>query len=177
MTHFVLTLPHQSYKFDGERIAGPVDNRKSDSGWMRPRWLYLRLLRSDGGMYFVERIARSVVAHEVGAPCVAAGKASERGLVVPVAMLPDDVVACDKVTGPGRRRCHPDLTRGDVRLEQPIVTIFRSDDPADIIRWLTEAHHSKGGTSDMESRPVGKLLEEARRNDEAFRIHPVRRIA
>jgi hypothetical protein len=177
MTHFLLPLPHHSYEFDGRRVAGPVDNRKSDSGWMRPRWLYLRLLRSDAGVYFVERVAHSVVAHEVDAPCVAEGKANERGEIVPVAMLPDDVVSCDRAPGPSKRRCHPDLTAGDVRLEQPLVTIFRSEDPADIIRWLTEAHHSKGGTSDMESRPVGKLLEEARRKDQAFRIHPVRRIA
>src|ERR1700753_1384047 len=114
MTHLMRTLPDQSYKFDGERIAGPVDNRKSDSGWMRPRWLYLRLLRSDGGMYFVERIAHSVVAHEVDAPCVAKGKASERGLVVPVTMLPDDAVACAAVAGAGRRRCHPGPTPGEV---------------------------------------------------------------
>jgi hypothetical protein len=175
MAHFVLAMPHHDYEFDGKRIAGPHENRLSDSGWKRPRWLYLRLLRSDAGMYFVERIAHSVVAHEVDAPCVAEGKASERGEIVPVTMLPDDVVPCYRVGG--RRFCHPDLASGDVRLEQPLVTIFRSEDPADIIRWLTEAHHSKGGTSDMESRPVAALLEEARRKDQAFRIHPVRRIA
>lgn len=177
MTHFLLPLPHHSYEFDGRRVAGPVDNRKSDSGWMRPRWLYLRLLRSDAGVYFVERVAHSVVAHEVDAPCVAEGKANDRGEIVPVAMLPDDVVSCYQAAGPGRRRCNPDLAAGDVRLEQPIVTVFRSDDPADIIRWLTEANHSKGGTSDMQSRPVRELLDEARRKDKAFRIHPVIKIA
>lgn len=175
MAHFVLPMPHHDYEFDGKRIAGPVDNRRNDSGSLRPRWLYLRLLRSDAGMYFVERIAHSVVAHEVSAPCIAEGKASERGEVVPVAMLPDDVVPCYRVGG--RRFCHPNLARGDVRLEQPIVTIFRSDDPAHVIRWLTEANYKAGGTSDMMSRPVTALLEEARRKDQAFRIHPVRRIA
>jgi hypothetical protein len=177
MTHFVLAMPHHDYEFDGRRVAGPVNNRLSDSGWKRPRWLYLRLLRTDAGVYVVERIAHSVVAHEPDAPCVAPGKAAERGEIVPVAMLPEDVVSCFQAAGPGRRRCHPDLTSGDVRLEQPIVTVFRSSDPADVIRWLTEANHSKGGTSDMQSRPVKELLDEARRKDQAFRIHPVRWIA
>ena len=177
MAHFVVAMPHHNYEFDGKRIAGPVNNRQSDSGWLRPRWLYLRLMRTNGGVYVVERVAHSVVAHEPDAPCVAEGKAQERGKVVPVAMLPDDVVPCHQATGPGRRRCHPDLTAGDVRLEQPIVTVFRSPDPADIIRWLTEANHSKGGTSDMMSRPVAALLDEARRKDQAFRIHPVVKIA
>lgn len=177
MTHFVVPMPHHDYEFDGKRIAGPVDNRLNDSGSYRPRWLYLRILRSDGGMYVVERIARSVVVHEENAPCVAPGKAPDRGIVMPATELPADVVACDKAPGPQRRRCHPDLTRGLVRMEQPIVTVFRSADAADVIRWLTEANHSAGGTSDMMSRPVKALLDEARRKDQAFRVHPVRRIA
>jgi hypothetical protein len=177
MTSFTIPMPHHTYEFEGKRIAGPVENRLSDSGWLRPRWLYLRILRSEAGMYVVERIAHSRVAHELGAPCVAQGKADERGVVMPVAELPDDVVACDKAPGPGKRRCHPDLTAGLARLEQPIVTVFRSTDPADVIRWLTEANHSAGGTSDMMSRPVTALLEEAARKDRGFRIHPVTHIA
>lgn len=177
MTRFTISMPHHDYEVDGALIAS-TDNRLNDSGSLRPRWVWFRILRSDAGMYVVERVAHSIVVHEVDAPCVAKGKAHERGKVVPAAMLPADVRPCYQTPSRGpRSRCHPDLTRGDVRLEQPLVTVFKSTDAADVKRWLTEANHSAGGTSDMLSRPVETLLEEAARNDPAFRVHAVRRIA
>lgn len=177
MTRFIVPMPHHDYVIDGKRIAGPRDNRLNDSGRLRPRWVTFRIIRSNEGIYVVERVAHSVVVHEEDAPCVALGKASERGKVMPVRELPADAVPCNRAEIRGRRSCHPDLTTGEVRLEQPIVTVFRSADAADVIRWLTEANHSRGGTSDMMSRPVEALLDEARRKDQAFRIHPVVQIA
>jgi hypothetical protein len=177
MAHFVISMPHQDFVFDGKRIAGPVDNRMGDSGRLRPRWLKLTLLRTNGGLYVVERIAESRVVHEEGAPCVAEGKAGERGVVMAAGDLPGDAIPCNEAESRGRRCCYPDLTAGRVRLEQPRVTVFKSPLPADVIRWLSEANYKAGGTSDMMSRPVAALLEQARRKDRAFRIHPVIQLA
>jgi hypothetical protein len=175
--HFVIQQPHQDFVLDGVRVAGPVNNRMGESGRKRPRWLSLALYRSLGGMYVVDRTAHSIVAHEKDAPCVAEGKARDRGIVVPVAELPDEVLPCNKAESPWRRCCYPDLTWGVARMEQDLVTVFQSEDPAVIIKWLHTAHHSAGGTTDAASRPVCQLLEQAARRDPAFRIHPVVRIA
>jgi hypothetical protein len=177
MAHYAVVMPHQTFEFDGKRIAGPVSTRLGDSGWQRPRWVEMIIYRTRGGMYVVDRTMHTVVAHEENAPCVPAGKAGEKGLVVPVSQLPADVVACN-VAGPASRgRCYPDLSRGVARLEQPQVTVFKSVEAADVIRWLSAANYKAGGTSDMMSRPVAALLEQAQRKDRNFRIHPVITIA
>lgn len=177
MAHFVIDQPHQGFEFDGKRVAGPVSTRLGDSGRLRPRWVEMIIYRTRGGVYVVDRTAHSRVAHEEGAPCVPASKVHERGIVLPAAELPDGVVACNVAEPASRRRCYPDLTTGKVRLEQPVVTVFRSSEPADVIRWLYQANYKAGGTSEQASRPVTELLDEARRKDRAFRIHPVVTIA
>lgn len=178
MTHHVVSMPHQDFAFDAQWGTGPIHNRMGDSGRLRPRWLSLELFKTKGRTYVLVRIAHSVVVHEEHAPCVVEGKAAERGKVVPVAQVPQDYMPCHRAELASRRRCYPDMTGRLVRMEQDKTTVFRSQDPAQIIAWLSEAkRRDGGGTSDMQSRPMERLLELARTKDRAFRIHPVVHVA
>jgi len=171
-------MPHLDFEFDAQWTTEVIDNRMGDSGRMRPRWLSLELFKTKGRMYVLVRIAHSVVVHERNAPCVAAGKAPERGKLIPVSEVPADHMPCYRAETVGRRRCYPDLGAGFVRLEQDKPTVFRSPDAAQIIAWLSEAkRRDGGGSSDMQSRPMEALLERARVKDRAFRIHPVVHVA
>lgn len=180
MAHFVIPLPHQSFEFEGKMIvpAEVTSNRLADSGRLRPRWVQMSLFRTKGHTYVLVREACSVVVHEENAPCVPAGKADERGKVVEVSELPPDAVPCARAELRGRRCCHPDLAgSAPVRLEQTATTVFRSPEPAEVIKWMSEASHRDGGVSDRQSRPMKALLDAAARKDSAFRVHPVVRIA
>lgn len=181
--HFVIEDSAQAFEFDGVRLAGPVSSRLSPrTGLPRPRWLVMTLYRTQGGVYVLYRVNRSVVFHELEHPCDRSGKAAPHWKQVPVEKLPPGAVPCSRAVASGRRCCYPDLGDATVTVvlaEQPYYTIDRLPDPAAVIRRLSEAKHRRSGfISDVVSRPMQELLAQAAENDPGFRgPKPVTRIA
>jgi hypothetical protein len=185
MARFEIEDEFQVFVLDGEQVAGPESTRAHPvSGLPRARWTQLTIYRSNEGVYALHKVNLSRVWHDAGGAGHIRTPAE-----VSAGDLPEDAVYCgDMPWREGRVQCPardrgaavrdpfsfsagrrtPAPARGPVLAEKPEYYVWRCGDPAEVIARLRHAY--KRVDHGAESAPVRRLLEEAARNDPAFRF-------
>jgi hypothetical protein len=150
--HYRVEDAWQAFEFDGELIAGPLDNRiDPKTGLRRPRYMVATLYLTDGGVFMLHRVQYSDVYHDLTGRCDPEGRSSRFWIRTPIRDLDASAVPCSvaNANSPRRARCDPPLRSQRagvlVRCERPRPRIDQLPSWGSLIQLTSQARHQRDG--------------------------------
>lgn len=152
----------------GEIVAGPVSTETDFTGAERVRWFEGTIYRKPDGTYVVYTVNESVVWHLPGGH----GHVKRPERIASSALNDEDVYCGTLRQRPNSRQCPrtpPDPLPEMVLSERAQRTVTSCPDAPSVIREVSSVRRGDGRVANKVSDAMHELLEEARKNDPAFR--------